>query len=121
MNPLIELHALRMQEKAIKARIEQIHEAAEQEALTLAPEGGEFTCEGLSFQLQLTEVLDMSNTHRYKTKEAIAWRQKKAAQDQAKNYVQALTKEMAALVKSFRQTHPNWQPDERKLTVKCLE
>ena len=61
MKNLIELHELRAQEKAIKARINAISNAAEQEALSLAPNGGQFTHEGLTFQLQLTEVIDFSD------------------------------------------------------------
>ena len=63
---LIELHELRAQEKAIKARINVISPAAEEEALALAPNGGQFTHEGLTFQLQLTDVIDFSDHHRYK-------------------------------------------------------
>ena len=117
---LIELHALRMQEKAIKARINAISPAAEEEALSLAPNGGQFTHEGLTFQLQLTEVIDFSDHHRYKGEEAVLWRKKKQAQDLSKNYTKALTEEMSGLIDSFRKTHPNWQPDEVKKVVKCL-
>ncbi len=58
MKNLIELHELRAQEKAIKARINVISPAAEEEALSLAPNGGQFTHEGLTFQLQLTDVTE---------------------------------------------------------------
>ena len=117
---LIELHELRAQEKAIKARINAISKAAEEEALSLAPKGGQFTHEGLTFQLQLTEVIDFSDHHRYKGEEAVLWRKKKQAQDLSKNYTKALTEEMSGLIDSFRKTHPNWQPDEVKKVVKCL-
>ena len=120
MKNLIELHALRMQEKAIKARINAILPAAEEEALSLAPNGGQFTHEGLTFQLQLTDVIDFSDHHRYKGEEAVLWRKKKQAQDLSKNYTKALTEEMSGLIDSFRKTHPNWQPDEVKKVVKCL-
>ena len=120
MKNLIELHELRAQEKAIKARINAISKAAEEEALSLAPKGGQFTCEGLTFQLQLTEVIDFSDHHRYKGEEAVLWRKKKQAQDLSKNYTKALTEEMSGLIDSFRKTHPNWQPDEVKKVVKCL-
>ena len=52
--------------KAAEVRISEISDQATAEALTLAPNGGEFTDEGHTFQLQLTEVIDMSNHHRYK-------------------------------------------------------
>ena len=39
---LKELRSLRIQEKAIKARIDEISDAATNEALALAPDGGEY-------------------------------------------------------------------------------
>ena len=46
---------------------------------------------------------------------------KKAAQDQSKKYSSALTKEMKGIVEAFVAQHPDWEPDEVKLTVKCLD
>ena len=122
---LKELRELRIQEKAIKARIDEISGKATDEAVAiLAAKGlekGEFEVEGVGkFQLQLTEVIDFSDHHRYKGEEAVLWRKKKQAQDLSKNYTKALTEEMSGLIDSFRKTHPNWQPDEVKKVVKCL-
>ena len=122
---LKELRELRNQEKAIKARIDEISGKAADEAVAiLAAKGlekGEFEVEGVGkFQLQLTDVIDFSDHHRYKGEEAVLWRKKKQAQDLSKNYTKALTEEMAGLIDSFRKTHPNWQPDEVKKVVKCL-
>ena len=118
---LSELRELRNTIKAAEARIDQISDAATAEAVALAPNGGEFTLDGHRFQLQRTEVIDMSNYNRYKDEDAKRWRQKKAAQDQAKKYSSALTKEMKGIVDAFVAQHPDWQPDELKLTVKCLD
>jgi len=118
---LKELRELRIQEKAIKARIEAISDEAIQEALTLAPNGGEFILDDHRYQLQRTEVIDMSNHHRYKDEDAQRWRSKKAAQDSSKKYSAALTKEMKGIVDAFVATHPDWKPDEIKLIVKILE
>ena len=119
---LKELRELRAQEKAIKARIDEVSGEATKEALSLAPEGGEFEVEGVgTFQLQLTEVIDFSDYHRYKGEDAVRWREKKAAQDQAKKYSAALTKEMKGIVDAFVAQHPHWEPDEIKATVKCIE
>ncbi len=118
---LLELHALRMQERAIKARIDEISNAATEEAAILLPSGGEFTVDGHRFQLQRTEVIDMSNYNRYKGEDAQRWRQRKAAQDQSKNYSSALTKEMKGIVDAFIAQHPDWAPDEVKLTVKVID
>ena len=118
---LSELRKLRNTIKAAEARIDQISNSATEEAVALAPNGGEFTADGHRFQLQKTEVIDMSNYNRYKGEDAVRWRQKKAAQDQSKKYSSALTKEMKGIVEAFVAQHPDWEPDVVKLTVKCLD
>ena len=118
---LSELRELRNTIKACEARIDEISDQATEEAIALAPNGGEFTADGHRFQLQKTEVIDMSNYSRYKGEDAVRWRQKKAAQDQSKKYSSALTKEMKGIVEAFVAQHPDWEPDEVKLTVKCLD
>ena len=116
------LRSLRTQEKALKARIDEVSGEAAKEALEIAPEGGEFEVEGVgTFQLQLTEVIDFSDYHRYKGEDAVRWREKKAAQDQAKKYSAALTKEMKGIVDAFVAKNPDWEPDEIKATVKVIE
>ena len=120
-NNLIELRELRNTIKACEARINEISDAATEEALALVPDGGEFTVEGHTFQLQKTDVIDMSNYNRYKGEDAVRWRKKKAAQDQAKKYSSALTKEMKGIVEAFVAQHPEWEPDDTKLTVKVLD
>jgi len=125
MKNLIELHALRMQEKAIKARIDEISDAATQEAVAvLADKGsdrGEFEVEGIgTFQLQRTDVFDMTKANRYKGQDCIRWREKQKAQEASKKYTAALTKEMKGITDAFVATHPDWEPDEIKLTVKVI-
>ena len=118
---LSELRELRNTIKACEARIDEISDQATEEAIALAPNGGEFIADGHRFQLQKTDVIDMSNYNRYKGEDAVRWRQKKAAQDQSKKYSSALTKEMKGIVEAFVAQHPDWEPDEVKLTVKCLD
>ena len=120
-NNLIELRELRNTIKACEARINEISDAATEEALALVPDGGEFTVEGHTFQLQKTDIIDMSNYNRYKGEDAVRWRKKKAAQDQAKKYSSALTKEMKGIIEAFVAQHPEWEPDDTKLTVKVLD
>ena len=120
------LRELRTQEKALKARIDEISDQATEEAVEILAEKGlekgEFEVEGLGkFQLQRTEVIDMTDYNRYKGEDAKRWRQKKAAQDQSKKYTSALTREMKGIVEAFVAQHPDWEPDEVKLTVKCLD
>ena len=124
-NNLKELRELRNTIKACEARIDEISDAATEEAVAILTEKGldrgELEADGHKFQLQRTEVIDMSNHHRYKDEDAQRWRTKKAAQDQAKKYSSALTKEMKGIVDAFVATHPDWEPDEVKLTVKVLD
>ena len=120
------LRSLRTQEKALKARIDEISTKATDEAVAiLAKKGldrGEFDVDGVgTFQLQLTEVIDFSDYHRYKGEDAVRWRKKKAEQDQAKKYSAALTKEMKGIVDAFVAQNPDWEPDEIKATVKVIE
>ena len=120
MTALQELRELRNTIKAAEERITQISDQAISEALEHTQKG-EFIHDGHKYQLQRTEVFDMSNYNRYKGEYAIRWRSKKEAQAQARKYASALTKEMDAIVKSFVTLHPDWTPDEVKLTVKVID
>ena len=120
VSPLTELWSLRKLIKAAEERITLISNQAIEEALTYTQKG-EFVHDGHKYQLQRTEVFDMSNYNRYKGEDAIRWRTKTEAQAQARKYASALTKEMDAIVKSFITLHPDWTPDEVKLTVKVID
>ena len=120
VSPLTELWSLRKLIAACETRIKEISDDALQEALTHTQKG-EFIHDGHKYQLQRTEVFDMSNYNRYKGEDAIRWRSKKEAQATARKYAAALTKEMDAIVKSFVTLHPDWTPDETKLTVKVID
>ena len=120
------LHELRAQEKALKARIESVSDAATTEAVAiLAAKGlekGEFDVEGVgTFQLQRTEVIDMTNYNRYKGEDAIRWRQKNEQKEQSRKYQAALTREMKGITDAFVASHPDWSPDEIKLVVKVID
>ena len=125
MTALQELRELRNTIKAAEARINEISDQATEEAVAILAEKGldrgELEAEGHKFQLQRTDVIDMTDYNRYKGEDAKRWRQKKAAQDQSKKYSSALTKEMKGIVESFVAQHPDWEPDEVKLTVKVLD
>ena len=119
------MHKLRKTIKAAEARISEISDAATVEAITiLSAQGldhGEFEADGCKFQLQRTDVIDMTDYKRYKGEDAVRWRKKKKSQDQAKKYSAALTKEMKGIVDAFIAENPDWKPDEVKLTLKCLD
>ncbi len=123
---LKELRELRTQEKALKARIDEISSKAADEAVAiLSSKGldrGEFSIPGVgTFQLQRTDVIDMTNYNRYKGEEAIRWRQKNEQKEQSRKYQAALTREMKGINDAFVATHPDWTPDEIKLTVKVID
>ena len=123
---LKEMRSLRNTIKACEARIDEISDAATNEAVAILAEHnldrGEFRDEdGQRYQLQRTDVIDMSNYNRYKSEDAVRWRQKKEAQDQARKYSAALTREMKGIIDAFVAQHPDWQPDDIKLVLKVLD
>ena len=123
---LKEMRSLRNTIKACEARINEISDAATNEAVAILAkhnlDRGEFSDEdGQRYQLQRTDIFDMANYNRYKTEDAVRWRQKKAAQDQARKYSAALTREMKGITDAFVAQHPDWQPDDIKLVLKVLD
>jgi hypothetical protein len=125
-NNLKELRELRNQEKAIKARIDEISGKATEEAVAiLAAQGeikGEFEVEGVGkFQLQRTEVFDFADYHKYQQEQAVKWRENAKEKVKEQNLVKARTAVMAGYVKTFVELYPDKEPDEIKLTVKVIE
>ena len=123
---LKELRELRNQEKAIKARIDEISGKATDEAVAiLAAQGeikGEFEVEGVGkFQLQRTEVFDFADYHKYQQEQAVKWRENAKEKVKEQNLVKARTAVMAGYVKTFVELYPDKEPDEIKLTVKVVE
>jgi hypothetical protein len=123
---LTEMRTLRSQEKAIKARIDLISPAATQEAVDiLAAKGldrGEFTVPGVGkFQLQRNDVFNFDDYNKYKQPQAVKWRECAKEKVKAQSLVKAHTAVMNGYVKTFVQLYPDKEPDEIKLTVKCLE
>ena len=120
------LHELRAQEKALKARIESVSDAATTEAVAiLAAEGkdrGEFTIPGVgTFQLQRTDVFDFADYNKYKQEQAVKWRENAKEKVKEQNLVKARTALMNGYVKTFVELYPDKQPDEIKLTVKVID
>jgi len=120
------LHALRAQEKALKARIDSISDDATTEAVAiLAAKGlekGEFEVEGVgTFQLQRTEVFDFADYNKYKQEQAVKWRENAREKVKEQNLVKARTALMNGYVKTFVELYPDKEPDEIKLTVKVID
>ena len=117
------LRSLRSQEKALKARIDEISTKASDEAVAiLAKKGldrGEFDVDGVgSFQLQRTDVFNLADYNKYKGEEAVNWRAKAKDKLRLQNLVKACTASMAGFLKTFVELNPDKQPDDIKLTVK---
>ena len=125
-NNLKELRELRNQEKAIKARIDEISGKATDEAVAILAEKGlekgEFEVEGVGkFQLQRTESFDFSDYRRYQQEQAVKWRENAKEKVKEQNLVKARTAVMNGYVKTFVELYPDKEPDEIKLTVKVIE
>ena len=123
---LKELRELRNQEKAIKARINEISTEATNEAVAILAEKGlekgEFEVEGVGrFQLQRTESFDFSDYRRYPQEQAVKWRENAKEKTKEQNLVKARTAVMNGYVKTFVELYPDKEPDEIKLTVKVIE
>ena len=124
-NNLKKLRELRTQEKAIKARIDEISTEATNEAVAiLAAKGlekGEFTIPGVgTFQLQRTDVFNLADYNKYKGEEAVNWRSEAKKKIKAQNAAKACTASMAGFLKTFVELNPDKEPDEIKLTVKVI-
>lgn len=125
-NNLKELRELRNQEKAIKARIDEISGKATEEAVAILAEKGlekgEFEVGGVGkFQLQRTEVFDFADYNKYKQEQAVKWRENAKEKTKEQNLVKARTAVMAGYVKTFVELYPDKEPDEIKLTVKVID
>jgi hypothetical protein len=122
---LKELRELRTQEKAIKARIDEISDDATKEAVAILAaknlDKGEFEIDGQKYQLQRTEVFDFTDYRKYKEAEAVNWRANAAEKIKEQQLVKARTAVMAGYMKTFAINHPDKEPDEIKLTVKVIE
>ena len=120
------LRSLRTQEKALKARIDEISPLAADEAVAiLAEQGldrGEFDVDGVgSFQLQRTDVFNLADYNKYKGEEAVNWRKEAKKKCKNQGLVKACTAAMAGFLKTFVELNPDKQPDEIKLTVKVID
>ena len=120
------LRSLRAQEKAIKARIDEISPKAADEAVAiLATKGqdrGEFEVEGVgTFQLHHTDVFNLADYNKYKGEEAVNWRLEAKKKIKAQNAAKACTASMAGFLKTFVELNPDKKPDEIKLTVKVID
>ena len=113
---LKELRELRTQEKAIKARIDEISTEATNEAVAiLAAKGqdrGEFEVEGVgTFQLQRTDIFNLADYNKYKGEEAVNWRLEAKKKCKNQGLVKACTAAMAGFLKTFVELNPDKEPN----------
>ena len=125
-NNLKELRTLRNQEKAIKARIDEISTEATNEAVAiLAAKGeqkGKFLVDGHHFELRRAETFDfVGKSQKYTMPEGVAFRQKTAEQQVLKAKSAAITKVLKTLRDNFPTLHPNIEADEVTYTVVCVD
>ena len=123
---LMELRTLRAEEKAIKARINEISGAAAQEAVDILAwenrDRGQFTLpDGSTFQLQRTDVYDLTDYNKYKGEDCIIWRETLSRKRELQEQVKGYTAKMDGLLKSWQSNHKDWEPDEVQLTVKVVD
>ena len=123
---LMELRTLRAEEKAIKARINEISGAAAQEAVDILAwenrDRGQFTTpDGSTFQLQRTDVYDLTDYNKYKGEDCIIWRETLSRKRELQEQVKGCTARMDGLLKSWQSKHKDWEPDEVQLTVKVVD
>ena len=123
---LMELRTLRAEEKAIKARINEISGAAAQEAVDILAadnrDRGQFTTpDGSTFQLQRTDVYDLTDYNKYKGEDCILWRETLSRKRELQEQVKGYTAKMDGLLKSWQSNHKDWEPDEVQLTVKVVD
>ena len=123
---LKELRELRNQEKAIKARIDEISTEATNEAVAiLAAKGeqkGKFLVDGHHFELRRAETFDfIGKPQKYTMPEGVAFRQKTAEQQVLKAKSASITKVLKTLRDNFPTLHPNIAPDSVEFTVVCVD
>ena len=125
MTALQELRTLRAQIKGANERISQITAQATQQAVDiLAAQGkdrGEFTFNGCTYQLQVTEVYNFRNYSKYKDNECINWRANAKAKAELQQRLKTITRDMNTDLKNWTDTHHDCEPDTLELVVKCID
>ena len=105
----------------VDAAIKSVSDAAIQEALQIAPDGGQFEYNGKKYQLQLTKTYDLADYCRYKGAEACSWRELAQQKAELQAKMKATTKIMDGLAKSYALNNEDKEPDEIKTVVKCIK
>jgi len=73
-----------------------------------------------TYQIQMTDVFDLDDYRKYKDAEAVAWREAKRKRDDFRAQASAQTSIMAAQMSAYSTNHKDKEPDDIKVTLKCL-
>ena len=117
------LRELRIQEKALKAAIDQVLPLAKDEAIIItANQGGKFSIDGVGdFILDVVPVYDLSDYRRYKEEEAKQWRSDKREQRAARTMASSFTASMRTLMNNFiKRYRATKEPDSIDYSLKCV-
>ena len=120
---LAALRELRIQEKALKAAIDQVLPLAKDEAIIItANQGGKFSIDGVGdFILDVVPVYDLSDYRRYKEEEAKQWRSDKREQRAARTMASSFTASMRTLMNNFiKRYRATKEPDSIDYSLKCV-
>lgn len=130
---LAQMHVITLLNDAIESFTKSIMpDALNQGMAILAAENrtnGEFQHEVLTssnrtklayYQVQLTPVFDLDDYRRYKDEEAVAWREAKKKRNDYRAQASAQTGIMAAQLEAYTTNHKDKEPDDIKVTLKCL-
>jgi hypothetical protein len=123
---LVESSILKQLIESCKARVDEIEPAAKKLAEgKLAEKGetsGKFDHEGHHYTLDVIPVFDIiGKPQKYTMPEGVEYRKKAAEQAEYKKESAKLTRKMKNIMDDFPKDHPNIEPDEIKLTLKCLD
>ena len=73
-----------------------------------------------TYQIQMTDIFNLDDYHKYKDAEAVSWRDAKKKRDEYRAQASAQTGIMAAQMKAYIENHKDKAPDDTKVTLKCL-
>ena len=123
---LFETSILKQLVESCKTRIDELKDEAlalaEEELAKIDATKGKFEHLGHHYTLDKDEVYDITgDAKKYNTPEAANYRRKAKEQKALKDQSAVLTKEMKAIYDAYPINHPNIEPDDVKLTLKCLD
>ena len=123
---LVETSVLKQLIESCKARVEALEpearRMAEEILQSLGEESGKFEHNQHHYSLDKTPVFDMvGKPQRYTMEEGVDYREKFYEQAEYKKESAKLTRKMKEIMDSFQADHPNFEPDEIKQTLKCLD